>query len=78
MRAKLAKHLRKLARAHSVGMPERGLLAVERVKKVKVTNEKHPDFGKTIDVRMQSAVNDPDTFRGRYRMLKRMLKRRAV
>jgi hypothetical protein len=72
MRAVKAKHLRKLARHMSIGMPERSLLTIDTIKKVKVTNEKHPEFGKTIDVRMQSAVNDPDTFRGRYRQIKKL------
>lgn len=71
MRAVKAKKLRKLARQLSVGMPERLLLAIDTIKKVKIENPKHPQFGKTIDVKMQSAVNSPDSFRGRYRMLKK-------
>lgn len=78
MRAVKAKKLRKIARAMSVGLPERGYAALNTVKKVKVTNPKHPKFGEVIDVQMQSAVNHPDTFRGRYRVLKKTLKRRVV
>ena len=76
MRGSLCKQLRKHARTLTVGMPERQLLALNRNKKVHVTNPKHPDFGKTIDVTMQSAVNDPNSMRGLYRALKKHAKRR--
>ncbi len=75
MRAKKAKALRKLAHQYSAGMPERASLTIDTIKKVKVTNPKHEKFGEIVDMRMHTSVNNPDTFRGRYRMLKRMLKR---
>jgi hypothetical protein len=74
VRAVKAKKLRRLARQMMVGKPERALMALDTIKKVKVTNREHKDFGKTIDVRMVSAVNDPHTVRGRYRELKRIYK----
>ena len=74
MRGVVAKRLRKRARELTVGMPYRQLLAVYTIKKVKVTNPKHKDFGKTISVKMQSAVNDPQSFRGVYRAIKKLVK----
>ena len=75
MRGKVAKALRKKARELSQGMPARYLVARNFEKKVKVTNPKHPDFGKTIDVTMQCAVNHPQSTRGIYRQLKALFKR---
>lgn len=75
MRGTVAKQLRKRARELSIGMPERQLLAVDTIKKVKVTNPKHKDFGKMITVNMRSAVNDPQTFRGIYRAMKTLVGR---
>lgn len=75
MRAVLAKQLRKEARRLSEGLPERRLLARSGVKKVKILNPKHPDFGNTREVQWHSAINDPETTRGIYRALKNIVKK---
>jgi len=73
MRAKVAKALRRRARELSRGMPERQLLAHKSPRKIKVTNPDHPKFGETVDVTVQSAVNNPASTRGIYRRLKKGL-----
>lgn len=72
MRGVVAKRLRKRARELSVGMPEKELLAVVTDKKVKVTNPAHPEFGKITNVKMQSAINNPNSLRGVYRAMKKV------
>ena len=78
MRGKVAKTLRKRARELSQGMPALLLVARNFEKKVKVTNPEHPDFGKTIDVTMQCAINHPESTRGIYRQLKALFKRGII
>lgn len=75
MRAKLCKQLRKHARAITLGAPERRLLTQVFLKKVTVTNPKHPEFGKTISVRIPRIINDPKSARGAYRLLKMFVKK---
>ena len=75
MRGTVAKRLRKQARDLSQGMPAYQLMAVNTTKKVKVTNTKHKDYGKTIEVTMQSAVNSEQSTRGVYRALKALFRR---
>lgn len=66
MNAKKAKLLRKVAREATVGRPDRQLLVGKEKSKI----VKYGD--KEVRVVTQQAVNDQDSTRGQYRMLKRL------
>lgn len=64
MNAKKCKLLRRVARAHSIGMPKWELLAVKHVKTVIVQ-------GKAEKYVCAQAINNPKSERGIYRALKK-------
>jgi hypothetical protein len=65
MNAKYCKKMRKVARAMSQGQPERRLVIVHLgVKQYEIGGEKR-------SIQLIRAGNDPHTFRGVYRSLKR-------
>ena len=65
MRGTECKRLRKLAREATAGKPERRLLGQKHGKSYMGKD------GKPVQYTMTTAVNDPNTMRGTYRMLKK-------
>ena len=61
--ARICKKLRGLARARSVGMPERRLLGIKRI--VRIGERSYEQW---------QAVNDPKSTRGIYRTLKKAVR----
>jgi hypothetical protein len=68
MNQKKCKAARRLARQLSTGMPERQLLGQKR----KVKRKRR---GKAVEYQATQAINDPQSTRGIYRVLKRALRR---
>jgi len=69
--ARLCKRLRGVARARSVGLPERRLLAVKPRNKLIGFPPNAVGVLMPVVVRVSQAVNDPQSTRGLYRAFKK-------
>lgn len=69
--ARLCKRLRGVARARSVGLPERRLLAVKPHNKLIGFQTNAAGVRMPVVVRVSQAVNDPQSTRGLYRAFKK-------
>jgi len=69
--ARLCKRLRGVARARSVGLPERRLLAVNTHNKLIGFQTNTAGVRMPVVVQVSQAVNDPQSTRGLYRAFKK-------